>query len=137
MDVGIHLKINRDKRRSNATESGNTRCGIRVYWTNRFAAPLPSWIRVDAGLSGSFGASISSNGLGASLALVGDTLVVGATGKRGDTSGVKIKIMISVSVLARSDSQWSEQAYIKASNHSSQSQPGFAMAFLWVVMLWR
>ena len=58
---------------------------------------------------------------GFSVAISGDTLVIGAPGEGSDESG-------SVYVFTRSGASWSQQAYLKASNTEGNDQFGHSVA---------
>lgn len=72
---------------------------------------------------------------GLSVALNGDTLVVGApfedsgaTGVNGDQTSSSAPDSGAVYVFTRTGTAWSQQAYIKASNTSADDQFGFSVA---------
>ena len=75
------------------------------------------------------------NGFGASVAIAGGTVVVGArgessasTGVNGDQEDNRAIGSGSVYVFVRSGTAWSQQAYLKASNTSESSRFGVAVA---------
>ncbi len=72
---------------------------------------------------------------GASLALSGDLLAVGATGESSSATGINgaqaddsMSESGAVYVLSRSGSVWSQQAYVKASNTGTLEAFGYAVA---------
>ena len=71
---------------------------------------------------------------GTSVAVAGDTVVVGALGESSSTTGVNSVSNEAASfsgaayVFFRSGSTWSQQAYLKASNTSELDQFGFSVA---------
>jgi hypothetical protein len=77
----------------------------------------------------------ANDGFGSSLALEGDTLVVGAAGEDSSASGVdgnqaddSASAAGAVYVFTRSGGIWSQQAYIKASNPEEDDLFGSAVA---------
>ena len=77
----------------------------------------------------------ASANFGASVALSGDTLVVGAvdesssaTGINGNQSDTSAPNSGAVYVFTRSGATWSQQAYLKASNTKAQDNFGYAVA---------
>jgi hypothetical protein len=72
---------------------------------------------------------------GASVALQGDTLVVGAPGESSGASGVNgdqtdssVPAAGAVYVFTRSGTTWSQQAYIKPQNGGTEKQFGYSVA---------
>ena len=77
----------------------------------------------------------ASANFGSSIALSGDTLVVGAsnesssaTGINGNQSDTSAQNSGAVYVFTRSGATWSQQAYLKASNTKAQDNFGYAVA---------
>ena len=71
---------------------------------------------------------------GGSVAVSGDTIIVGATGEDSSTTGVNSTPNESatdsgaVYVFTRSGTTWSQQAYLKASNTDAEDQFGASVA---------
>ena len=76
----------------------------------------------------------SNDGFGYSVAVSGDTVVVGATGEDSSTTGVNSTPNESASnagaayVFTRSGTTWTQQAYLKASAVSSSDEFGYSVA---------
>lgn len=77
----------------------------------------------------------TADGFGRSVALSGDTLLVGANGERSNATGVNgnqndnsLSFAGAAYVFVRSGSTWSQQAYLKASNTGSGDQFGGAVS---------
>lgn len=76
----------------------------------------------------------AGDNFGISVALSGDTLAVGATGEQSASTGINstpddtITAAGAVYVFVRSGTNWSEEAYIKASNTGDQDKFGISVA---------
>ncbi|QPD05926.1 MAG: Integrin alpha beta-propellor repeat protein [Candidatus Nitrospira kreftii] len=77
----------------------------------------------------------ANNRLGFAIALTGDTLVAGSSGEDGDSTGVggdqnnnSATDSGAVYVFTRTSSNWTQQAYVKASNTGAGDQFGVSVA---------
>lgn len=76
----------------------------------------------------------TTDNFGISVALSGDTLAVGATGEKSSSTGINsteidtlLTLAGAVYVFVRSGTNWSEEAYIKASNTGDQDEFGISV----------
>ncbi|MBN4082002.1 cadherin-like beta sandwich domain-containing protein [Beggiatoa alba] len=112
--------INGDQNNNDAQFSG----AVYVFTRSNNEWSQQAYIKAsNASSNDLFGAQILGNSISTSIVLDGDTLVVGATGE--DSSGLGVNADQSdnsangsgaVYVFTRSGGQWSQQAFLKASN---------------------